>query len=201
MSAVSPRGPGPGRSPIPISIDTYKSAVAERALDAGARIVNDISGMSFDAKMPEAVYRHGADVVIGHISGRPENMQDNPAYSDLKGEIMAFLRSAADSALSAGIGRDRIIIDPGIGFGKTIEQNYEIIDNIGYFKSAGYPVLIGLSRKSLIGKLYNEDADRLPATIALNAISALKGADIIRVHDVLAHRLALEAVCRLKRLN
>ncbi len=186
---------------IPISVDTSKSAVAGAALAAGASIVNDISGMTFDPDMAGTVARHGAGAILMHMKGTPENMQNDPRYDDLIGEISRFLDDAARRVAAAGIGRGRIIIDPGIGFGKSVRDNYVIIHNIAAFKKLGYPVLVGLSRKSLIARLYDDDSDRLPATIALNAAAVLAGADIIRVHDVKEHRLALAGLEMLKRVS
>ncbi len=184
---------------IPISIDTYKSDVADEALKAGASIVNDISGLAFDERMADVVAKHKAYIVLMHIKGTPENMQVDPQYENLLEEIYTYLEGAKNKALDKGIDKEKIIIDPGIGFGKTLEDNYKIIRNLEYFKRMGFPLLIGVSRKSLIGKLYGGDEDRLFATIALNSISVIYGADIIRIHDVEAHRLALASVEMLKR--
>ncbi len=186
---------------VPISVDTYKSRVAEAALAAGASMVNDISGLTFDADMARVAAGRGASVVISHIKGNPKTMQVDPRYDDLMGEIAGFLAASAGIALTAGIPKERIILDPGIGFGKSMEDNYRIINNISVLKTLGYPVLIGLSRKSLIGKLYDDDSDRLPATIALNAAAALNGADIIRVHDVREHRLAMAGIDALRKVS
>jgi dihydropteroate synthase len=188
---------------IPISVDTTKSEVARAALKAGASIVNDISGLTFDGGTGTAVAaaEYGAGMVLMHIRGRPETMQNDPRYGDLVGEIYGFLEEAVRKAAAAGVDRGKIIVDPGIGFGKTLEDNYRIIRNLREFKKLGLPVLVGLSRKSLIGKLYTGGEDRLPATIALNTASILNGADIIRVHDVKEHRLALAGLEMLKRVS
>lgn len=185
----------------PISIDTYKSQVAEEALKLGATIVNDISGLNFDEKMASVASRYNPYLILMHIKGTPKNMQTDPNYDDLLGEIRNYLEDSSRKALDSGIDRKKIIIDPGIGFGKTLEDNYRIINNISFFKQLGFPLLIGLSRKSLIGKLYEKDNDRLFGTIALNSISALYGADIIRVHDVKEHYLALKTVEMLKGIR
>ncbi len=179
---------------IPISIDTNKAQVAEAALKGGASIVNDISGLTFDEKMVETVAAYNAGLVIMHMQGTPETMQNNPNYNNLIEEITDFLKNARERAVRGGIDSEKIIVDPGIGFGKTLEDNYAIINNIAKIKEMGSPVLIGLSRKSLIGKLYNDNSDRLPATIALNAAAILNGADIIRVHDIKEHRLILKSM-------
>jgi dihydropteroate synthase len=187
-----------GRINIPISIDTYKSEVAEEALKLGASIINDISGLTFDGNMAKVAAGYSSYVVIMHIKGSPKNMQVNPVYENLLDEIYDFLGNSKEKALNSGVSKDKIIIDPGIGFGKSFEDNYRILNNIDHFKKMGSPVLIGLSRKSLIGKLYDKDDDRLFATIALNSVSALNGADIVRVHDVREHYLALKSVEMLK---
>ena len=186
---------------IPISIDTTRSIVAEEALKAGASMVNDISGLTSDREMPALISQYKASVVINHIQGLPESMQNKPQYKNLIEEIIAFLNDAVKIALSAGIAKDKIIIDPGIGFGKALEDNYRIINNLDLFKRLGYPVLIGLSRKSLIGKINGESKDRLPATLALNSVAIQNGADIIRVHDVEEHRLAVECLSVLEKVS
>lgn len=186
---------------VPLSVDTSKAGVARAALAAGAAIVNDISGLTFDRGMAGVVAAQGAGLVVMHIQGRPETMQNNPRYGDTVAEIYGFLAAATQKAVEAGIAREKIIVDPGIGFGKTLEDNYIILQNIREFGKLGFPVLVGLSRKSLIGKLYDREEDRLPATIALNAAALLGGADIIRVHDVREHRLALAGLEMLARVN
>jgi len=186
---------------VPLSADTTKSAVAAEALRCGASIINDISGLAFDSEMAAVAAEYKAGLVIAHIKGTPADMQKNTIYSDLIQDILDFLTESASIAISAGVDKGRIIIDPGIGFGKSLEQNYEIINNIERFRDTGYPVLIGLSRKSLISRLYNREEDRLPATLALNAVAAEKGASYIRVHDVKAHRLAMDSIDFLKKFR
>lgn len=183
-----------GEVPVPLSIDTTKASVAEAAIRAGCSIINDISGLTFDEEMKHVAARNDAEVVLMHIQGTPETMQENPEYGNIILEIKEFLMDSVQKALDAGIEKKKIIIDPGIGFGKTLEQNYIILKHIDTFKDTGYPVLIGLSRKSIIGRLYGDDEDRLPATIALNTAALLSGADIIRVHDVKEHSLALKSI-------
>jgi dihydropteroate synthase len=160
--------------------------VARRAIDAGASIVNDISGLGFDPQMPQVVARYGVPVVIMHMKGRPKDMQKDPSYAALIPEILDFFRSRIAFAANSGIPEDKIIIDPGIGFGKTFDHNLEIIHNLDKFKSLGRPVLIGPSRKAFIGRILGDApaAERLEGTAAAVAISVMKGADIIRVHDV-----------------
>ncbi|MCX8122956.1 MAG: dihydropteroate synthase [Spirochaetes bacterium] len=182
---------------IPVSIDTRKSKVATEALRLGACMVNDISGLREDPDMAAVIAKYNAYCVIMHIRGTPQTMQLNVEYTDLLQEISNYLRTSILIAKNENIADDKIIIDPGIGFGKSLEQNYIIINNINFFKKLGYPVLIGLSRKSLIGKLYDTDEDRLPATIALNAIAIYNGADIIRVHDVKEHKLIIKPLKKL----
>lgn len=185
--------------PVDISIDTTKSRVAEEAVKRGASIINDISGLVFDPDIIDIAAKYETGLVINHIKGKPADMQQDVEYNDVIKDILDFLNISANNAINRGVSRNRIIIDPGIGFGKSLEQNYIILNNIKKFKETGFPVLIGLSRKSLIGKLYPGDEDRLPATIALNAVAVNNGADIIRVHDVKAHRLAIESIDFLKR--
>ena len=189
-----------GKIGIPVSVDTYKSEVAEEALKLGASMVNDISGLTFDERMAGVAAKYNAYLVLMHIKGTPKNMQLDPQYENLLEEIYFYLENSKEKALNCGVDKNKIIIDPGIGFGKTLEDNYRIVHNISYFKKMGFPVLIGLSRKSLIGRLYEKDEDRLFATIALNSISAASGADIIRVHDVKEHALAFKSVEMLKRI-
>ncbi|HPJ34663.1 MAG TPA: dihydropteroate synthase [Spirochaetota bacterium] len=187
--------------PAVISVDTTKSSVAGAAVDAGAEIINDVSGLSFDPEIIRVAAEKKTGLVIQHIKGKPEDMQNNTVYDDLIKDILDFLTGNAENACNKGVTRGSIIIDPGIGFGKSFEQNYIIINELRRFSETGYPVLVGLSRKSLIGRLYDGEEDRLPATIALNAAAVLNGADIIRVHDVKAHRLAMDSVDFLKRVR
>lgn len=170
----------------PISIDTYKAEVARRALDSGASIVNDISGLRFDPEMPEVVAEYKVPVVIMHIKGTPKNMQQNPTYEALIPEIMDYLRVSIRLAMKSGVEEDKIIIDPGIGFGKTFDHNLEIIKNLHEFTLLEKPLLIGPSRKAFIGKILGDlpTSERLEGTAAAVAISIFNGANIIRVHDV-----------------
>lgn len=171
---------------VPISIDTYKAEVARRALDAGASMINDISGLRFDHDMPEVAAGHRVPVVIMHIKGNPGNMQDSPVYEALIPEIMDYLRISIRLALKLGIKEEMIIIDPGIGFGKTAEHNLEIIHNLEEFTCLQKPLLIGVSRKAFIGKILGgaPAPDRLEGTAAAVAASIINGANIVRVHDV-----------------
>lgn len=188
--------------PIPISIDTCKAPVARRALDAGASMVNDISGLRFDPDMPGVVAEFKVPVVIMHIKGSPQNMQKNPVYEALIPEILDYLREGIAIAESAGVSRDRIIIDPGIGFGKTFEQNLEIINNLRMFTLLEMPILIGPSRKAFIGRIL-EDApagERIEGTAAALAIAVMNGANILRVHDVREMRKAAKVADAVKRM-
>jgi dihydropteroate synthase len=171
---------------IPLSIDTYKSKVAKMALDAGASMVNDISGLRFDPKMPKVVSGYKVPVVIMHIRGTPRDMQQNPVYEALIPEIMDYLRIGITMAREAGISEDMIVIDPGVGFGKTFEHNLQIIHNLQELTLLRKPVLIGLSRKAFIGKILGDVpvTERLEGTAAAVAISIMNGANIIRAHDI-----------------
>ena len=200
------------QSPLPVSVDTRKAAVARSALDAGADIINDISALSDDPGMAGLCAERGAAVVLMHKQGIPLTMQDAPRYGDLFAEIDAFLSEAAQRAVAAGISPEKIIIDPGIGFGKRLEDNLEILRRIACFGrlprlaeicGKDYPVLIGLSRKSFIGEIIgrqnssrriaarlstaSDAEDRLSGTLAANGVAIMGGADIIRVHDVKEH--------------
>ncbi len=171
---------------IPISIDTYKSEVARRALDAGASMVNDISGLRFDPDMPKVVSEYKVPVIIMHIKGRPKDMQQNPVYEALIPEIMDYLRISIRLASNFGIPENKIIIDPGIGFGKTFEHNLEIIKNLKEFTLLGKPIAVGVSRKAFIGKILGDvpPSERLEGAAAAVTISIFNGANIVRVHDV-----------------
>ena len=168
-----------------ISIDTAKSEVARFALENGASIVNDITGLGSDQKMIDVVRGFGAKIVVMHIKGTPQTMQDNPEYGNLLQEIKGKLKTIIEKAVAGGIKKENIIIDPGIGFGKTLEHNLQILNRLFELKELGLPVLVGPSRKSFIGKLTGAEPDkRIFGTIASVAIAIKNGADIIRVHDV-----------------
>jgi len=173
------------RIDVPISIDTSKSEVARFALENGASIVNDITGLGSDRKMISVVKEFNAKVVVMHIKGTPQTMQANPEYGNLIQEIKDKLRTIIEKAVIGGIKKENIIIDPGIGFGKTLEHNLEILNRLFEFKELGLPILVGPSRKSFIGKLTGAEPDkRIFGTIASVAIAIKNGADIVRVHDV-----------------
>jgi dihydropteroate synthase len=169
-----------------LSIDTYKSKTAHFALQNGFEIVNDITGGK-SVKMLNIVAEYNAKIILMHMQGTPNSMQDEPVYGDVVDDIISFLEKRCERAVKAGIGHDKIIIDPGIGFGKTISDNDKIISNITRLKALGFPVLMGLSRKSFLQ--YDDDlpSERLATTISINTLSMLDGADIIRVHDIEEH--------------
>ncbi len=188
------------RSEVMISVDTYKAEVARRALEAGAEMVNDISALRFDPEMARVVAQHDAYVVLMHMQGTPQTMQDNPQYDDVVQDIREFLHERIAAAVAAGIKREKIIIDPGIGFGKLLEHNLEILRRLEELKALGRPILIGPSRKSFIGQLTGLPVDqRLEGTIASVVVGVLHGAAIVRVHDVAPVRRALQIVDAIKR--
>ncbi len=177
---------------ILISIDTTKSKVAEEAITAGANIINDVSAMEIDENMLQVAKNYNSPIVMMHMKGIPKNMQNNPTYDHLITEIKDYLSSRVKCAINAGIDKKNIIIDPGIGFGKSVEHNFEIINNLDSFVDLGFPVLLGASRKSFIGLTLDvEEKDRLEGSIAANVIGLQKGAKIFRVHDVLAAKKSL----------
>ena len=168
-----------------ISIDTTKSAVAKEACLFGADIINDISGMLFDRKMIDVAKNIACPIILMHIKGNPKTMQQNPTYDNIISEIKCHLLDRVDYAIENGIDKKNIILDPGIGFGKTIENNFEILNRLDELTSIEYPFLIGVSNKSFIGKTLNVDEnDRLQGTIVANTIALQKGCKIFRVHNV-----------------
>ncbi len=180
-------------SSVPISIDTYKSTVASGALDSGAVIVNDISGLHFDPVLADVAAHHHASVVLMHIQGTPKSMQERPEYKNLIEEICTYLNDGILQARVKGI--DQIIVDPGIGFGKTFEHNIQILRDLKEFQRFGYPVLVGPSRKSFIGKILDLSVDqRLEGTAAAVAVSVMNGANIVRVHDVKEMKQVVQVV-------
>jgi dihydropteroate synthase len=169
----------------PISVDTYKSEVAADALEHGAAMINDVSALRFDASLAGVVARAEAALVLMHMRENPEVMQQIEPSLDIFADIEAELSAAVNKALGAGIGRDQIVLDPGIGFGKTLDQNLAIINRLDRFRELGFPLMIGTSRKSFIGKITGRPAsDRLFGTAASVAAAVLRGAHMIRVHDV-----------------
>jgi dihydropteroate synthase len=178
---------------IPLSIDTTRSEVAARALDAGVTIVNDVSALHFDEKIGEVAAKHKAYLILMHMRGTPADMQHNTKYKDLIGEIYSYLSSAAEKAIASGMAREKIIIDPGIGFGKSVDGNFTILKNLHRFLDLGYPVMVGASRKSFIGKKL-EIEERIEGSLAAACYAVLNGADIVRVHDVAETKRALEII-------
>jgi dihydropteroate synthase len=170
---------------VPLSVDTYKARVAEEALKAGASVINDISAFRFDAGMAEVAARAGCPVVLMHMQGTPENMQDRPRYDDVVGDVIDFLRDAKERAVSAGIRKDLILVDPGIGFGKTFNDNLTIIRRLPELRVLGCPLLIGTSNKAFIGKILGKAShERGVGTMATVAAAVMNGAHVVRVHDV-----------------
>jgi len=173
------------RLSVPISVDTYKAEVARRALEEGASIVNDISALRFDPDMAEVVARGRAPVVLMHMKGTPRDMQRNPYYEDVLGEVEGFLRERKEAAVGMGIPEENIILDPGIGFGKRVQDNLQLLKNLDRLVALGSPVLVGTSRKSFIGAVLDLPVEgRLEGTLATLVLAVAKGAKILRVHDV-----------------
>ena len=169
-----------------ISIDTYKASVAEVALDLGADIINDISSLSYDKNMAKLVSNRKVPVILMHMQGSPQNMQLAPSYNNLIDDLISFFNNKIEIAYKAGILNNMIILDPGIGFGKHFEDNFEIIRELKQIKAMGYPILLGTSRKSFIGEALELPVeDRLEGTMASIAVGIINGAKIVRVHDVL----------------
>jgi dihydropteroate synthase len=186
---------------VPISIDSYHTEVVQKALKAGASIVNDVNGLRTKG-MAELVARAKVPIVIMHMKGTPKTMQKKPRYSDCIGEIYDFLTEKTQAALDAGVKPERIIIDPGIGFGKRVEDNLVIIKRLGEFRSMGYPVLLGASRKSFIGALTGQEVDqRLHGSLGSVAAGVMNGADIVRVHDVLETKRTIEMVDHIRNVK
>ncbi len=179
-------------SDICISIDTTKSQVATAALNSGACIINDVSAMEVDPLMIGVAIKFDCPLIIMHMKGTPKNMQDNPQYESLISDIKKYLLDRAEFIISKGINPKKIVIDPGIGFGKTVENNFEIINNLNHFTAMDFPVMLGASRKSFIGISLNlPEEDRLEGSLAANVIGLQNGAKIFRVHDVAETNKAL----------
>jgi dihydropteroate synthase len=169
----------------PVSIDTRNSEVAREAIRAGAQIVNDVSGLNHDSRMARVVAEEGAGLVLSHMRGTPATMRDLADYSDVSGEVRAELGKSLALALEAGVKKERIVVDPGIGFAKTGEQSMELLRNLGSLRTLDCPILVGPSRKSFIGELTGlPPAQRLPGTIAACVLALNNGANVFRVHDV-----------------
>lgn len=174
-----------GRLDVPLSIDTRKAAVARAALEAGARVVNDVSGLAFDSGMPATVAETGAGVVLMHMRGSPADMAGHATYGSVGEEVARELRTALERARAAGVPDDAIVVDPGIGFAKSAEHSLSLLGDLGPIRALGFPVLVGPSRKSFLGKLLDAPPDeRLAGTLAACVAAYLEGARIFRVHDV-----------------
>ncbi|WP_320055464.1 dihydropteroate synthase [Desulfuromonas thiophila] len=184
------------RLDVPLSVDTSKAAVARQALAAGACFVNDISGLTFDAAMAETVAQAGAGLVLMHTPSRPDIMQQQTVYTDLVGEVMIFLERSLQRARAAGVAEDQLVVDPGIGFGKTVTGNLTLLRRLPEFQGLGVPVLIGTSRKSFIGTVLSQALpdERLAGSLATVAAAVLGGARIVRVHDVAPTRQLVDMI-------
>jgi dihydropteroate synthase len=188
VEALAGRGGG-----LPVSIDTSKSAVAAAALDLGAEIVNDVTALRTDQELAGLCAERRCTVVLMHMQGSPRTMQDTPTYDDVVDDVRAFLGERIEFALAAGIDERRIWIDPGIGFGKTVEHNLELLRRLGELGKLGRPIVVGASRKRFIGSITGREVDeRLGGTVASNTVALAAGADVFRVHDVAEARQALD---------
>jgi dihydropteroate synthase len=184
---------------IPVSIDSTNFSVIEKSLDLGVEIINDISGLTFDKRIADLAKQYNTGLILMHIKGTPENMQKNPVYSDVINEISDFLQNSINIAVSHGVLQKNIVIDPGIGFGKTVEHNYQILKNLYQFKKFKIPVLLGTSNKSFIGKSLNLDInDRIIPTCNTNMFGFYNGASIFRVHNVKETKQTLELMKYIK---
>jgi dihydropteroate synthase len=178
---------------VPVSIDTSKSAVARAALDAGAAIVNDVTALRADPDLASLCAERGCELVLMHMQGSPRTMQEDPTYGDVVDDVKAFLAERVETAKAAGVDEERIWVDPGIGFGKTVDHNLELLRRLGELRELGRPIVIGTSRKRFLGALTGREVgERLGGTVASNVLALAAGADVFRVHDVLAARQALD---------
>jgi dihydropteroate synthase len=176
---------------VPVSVDTSKPEVMRAAIDAGAAMINDVNALKAEGAL-EAVAAGGVAACLMHMQGEPRNMQAQPHYDDVVAEVKDFLRQRLNAAIAAGIPRERLVIDPGFGFGKTLKHNIELLRHLDHFLDLNAPLLVGLSRKSMLGKITgNEVSDRVYASVAAALLAVAKGASILRVHDVKATRDAL----------
>jgi dihydropteroate synthase len=187
-----------------VSIDTYRASTVEAALDAGALIVNDVTALRGDPGMADLLADRGCRIVLMHMLGEPKTMQQDPRYEDVVREVRDFLASSAERAIRAGVQEENIILDPGIGFGKTLRHNLQLLNNIDTVVRLGFPVLVGASRKGFLGKLTgtkdsNDAKDRLFGTVATSVVAYERGARLFRVHDVRANREALEVAAAVQR--
>lgn len=186
-----------------ISIDTMKASVAKAAIDAGAHIINDVSGLRADSEMARTVAESKAGYIMMHMRGTPKTMQKNLAYDSLTDEIIAYFNEGLEMLASAGVPAKNIMLDPGIGFGKSVEQNVQLIADIARFRAMGFPVLMGPSRKSFIGTLLSIDSpsERILGTAGAVTACAMKGADIVRVHDIKEMKEAVTIADAIRKLE
>jgi dihydropteroate synthase len=183
---------GEGGAGPAVSIDTSKAVVTEAALDAGASIVNDVTALRGDAELAGLLAERECEVVLMHMLGTPRTMQDDPRYDDVVADVKAFLAERIEVAVGAGIDEERILVDPGIGFGKTAEHNLELLRRLDELRELGRPVVVGASRKSFLGRITGREVDeRVGGSVAANTLALAAGADVLRVHDVAAAREAL----------
>jgi len=187
---------------IPVSIDTSKAQVADAALGAGCAIVNDITALTGDPRMAEVIAAHDAGAILMHKRGTPKEMQNNTTYDDMVSEVRDYLAAAAARAREAGVASDKIMIDPGIGFGKSIEGNLQLVKSTSEFAALGYPVLIGASRKAFIGRITGAEVGfRVTGSIAVAVAAVLYGAAAVRVHDVAETRQAVDMATRFRMVE
>jgi len=183
-----------------ISIDTYRASTAAAALDAGASLINDVSALG-DPEMAGVVAERDVPVVLMHMLGEPKSMQENPYYEDVVREVRDYLAGRAERAMAAGVVKENIVLDPGIGFGKTLEHNLKLLDRLDAIVELGFPVLVGVSRKSFLGKIVGsgDTVSRLSATLSANVMAYERGATLFRVHDIRPNREALEVAVAVRR--
>jgi dihydropteroate synthase len=188
------------QSEVPVSIDTAKAEVARRAVELGAELVNDVTALRGDPELAEVVAESGAYLCLMHMRGEPRTMQDNPTYDDVAGEVAAFLEERLRFAVDAGVSEERTCLDPGFGFGKTVEQNFELLARLGEIAALGRPVVVGLSRKRSLGRILG-DPEATTGTLSASLAAAVeayeRGATIFRVHDVREHVEALTVAAAL----
>jgi dihydropteroate synthase len=192
LARVAPVLAGLGDVEAPISIDTSKAPVAEAALDAGVEIVNDVTAFGSDPSLADLCADRGCTVVLMHMRGTPRTMQESPTYDDVVDDVKAFLAERIGFAVGHGVAEERIWVDPGVGFGKTVRHNLELLHRLGELRELGRPVVVGTSRKRFLGTLTGRDVDgRLGGTIASNVLAMRAGAEVLRVHDVAEVRQAM----------
>jgi dihydropteroate synthase len=184
-----------------VSVDTYRAATAEAALDAGARIVNDVTALRGDPRVAKLVADAGCPIVLMHMLGEPKTMQREPRYDDVVAEVRDFLARRAEYAISAGVKPENVVVDPGIGFGKTPQHNLKLLNDLNILVELGFPVLVGASRKRFLGGITGAEdpKDRVFGTVATSVMAYERGATLFRVHDVRANREALKVAAAVRR--